>query len=534
MYLKDDPSSGKGHQQSGSGQSSIDLSGKRASSFAITKLRKKKSTSSLSTMPKEGSPKSRASSGEDLAISNAISGNELEKGKKERFKKTLFHKRSSPNLKCTLNSDSVEKPGLNQQLKGSSKQTSEEKASGLMFSQSSSQDNNSPNSSFCSIDSPPIIFTSQLTFEYQEMLRRNIDQNGLGCCELYSSWSDSSALTKYNQPHRQAIQLSFIEFFELFKFFLIRSRKDVRDLFDSLSSKTITSSQTKLNQASSPHGTLMKQTSVDQASSSISQEHGESNLVRSMSVSDEPTISNALKSKEDSFTKTTPVKPSEIYSPKASTKSIAQKLASEKFKTRKRRLTRQISLNQPLLGLISRNCSSSIVEPNVEKRLQIFDAIATASIMMNCAGLETTGRLTSIPSEGTQQTQTSQLILSYQQFAIFIRNYQKEDLSDEQVISLIQRHEPNHKLREQHCLSFEGFNCYLMDKDNSAFLPQLNQVKSEDMDYPLSHYYIATSHNTYLTDAEKSFAIMNKVADSDQIAFIILESFEILFSSAPI
>lgn len=503
MYLKDDPSSGKGHQQSGSGQSSIDLSGKRASSFAITKLRKKKSTSSLSTMPKEGSPKSRASSGEDLAISNAIASgsNELEKGKKERFKKTLFHKRSSPNLKCTVNSDSLEKPGLNQQLKGS-KQTSEEKATGLMFSQSSSQDNNSSaNSSFCSIDSPPIIFTSQLTFEYQEMLRRNIDQNGLGCCELYSSWSDSSALTKYNQPHRQAIQLSFIEFFELFKFFLIRSRKDVRDLFDSLSSKTITSSQTKLNQAASSHGALMKQTSVDQASSSISgQEHGESNLVRSMSVSDEPTISNALKSKEDSFTKTTPVKPSEIYSPKHSSKSIAQKLASEKFRTRKRRLTRQISINQPLLGLISRNCSHQIIEANVEKRLQIFDAIATASIMMNCAGLETTGRLTSIPSEvGSHQTQSSQLILSYQQFAIFIRNYQKEDLSDEQVISLIQRHEPNHKLREQHCLSFEGFNCYLMDKDNSAFLPQLNQVRSEDMNYPLSHYYIATSHNTYLT-----------------------------------
>ena len=501
MYLKDDPSSGKGHQQSGSGQSSIDLSGKRASSFAITKLRKKKSTSSLSTMPKEGSPKSRASSGEDLAISNVAPGgsNELEKGKKERFKKTLFHKRSSPNLKCTANSDSLEKPGLNQQLKGSSKQASEEKAGSLMFSQSSSQDNNSSaNSSFCSMDSPPIIFTSQLTFEYQEMLRRNIDHNGLGCCELYTSWSDSSALTRYTQPHRQAIQLSFIEFFELFKAFLIRSRKDVRDLFDSLSSKTLTSGTAKASQGTYNHGALMKQTSVDQASSSISgQEHGapESSLVRSMSVSDEPTISNALKSKEDSFTKAPPVKPSEIYSPKHTSKPI-----NEKFKTRKRRLTRQITINQPLLGLISRNCSHQIVEPNIEKKLQIFDAIATASIMMNCAGLETTGRLTSIPSQvGNHQAQNSQLILNDQQFAIFIRNYQKEDLSDEQVTGLIQRHEPNHKLREQHCLSFEGFNCYLMDKDNSAFLPQLNQVKSGDMDHPLSHYYIATSHNTYLT-----------------------------------
>ena len=126
-YLKDENTSGKGHQQSGSGQSSIDLSGKRASSFAITKLRKKKSTSSLSTMPKnDGSPKSRASSGEDLAISNVIQqssggSNELEKSKKDRFK--MFHKRSSPNLKCNLNSDSQERKDELNKIAG--KQTGE-------------------------------------------------------------------------------------------------------------------------------------------------------------------------------------------------------------------------------------------------------------------------------------------------------------------------------------------------------------------------------------------------------------------------
>lgn len=485
-YLKDESSGSKTHPQSGSGQSSIDLSGKRASSFAITKLRKKKSTSSLSTMPKDGSPKSRASSGEDLAINSFVQSNELEKGKKERFKKTLFHKRSSPNLKCTINSDSVEKQGLNQPPKNSVKQSNEDKTA-IMFSHSSSQENSSANSSFCSIDSPPIIYTSQLTFEYQEMLRRNIDQNGLGCCELYSSWSDSNALNKYtNQSQRQAIQLSFIEFFELFKAFLIRSRRDVRDLFDSLSSKTITSS--KLANTNS-HGTLIKQTSVDQASSSISaQEHSgapEANLVRSMSVSDEPTIKSQIKA-------------SEIVSPKHSSRSFADKLTSDKFKTRKRRLTRQFSINQPLLGLISRNCSHQILDPVIEKRLQIFDAIATASITANCAGLETTGRLTSIPSDSGNNQINSQLILNHQQFAIFLRNYQKENLSDEQVFSLIQRHEPNYKLREQNCLSFEGFSCYLMDKENLC-VPQSNQVKDEDMDYPLSHYFIATSHNTYLT-----------------------------------
>lgn len=508
-YLKDDPSSGKGHQQSGSGQSSIDLSGKRASSFAITKLRKKKSTSSLSTIPKDGSPKSRASSGDDLIINNVVQQTgELEKGKKERFKKTLFHKRSSPNLKCTVNLDALDKSGLNKQEK--SNKAGEEKSGSLMFGQCSSQDNSSANSSFCSIDSPPIIYTSQLTFEYQEMLRRNIDYNGLGCCELYSSWSDSNPLSRYtNEPHKQAIQLSFIEFFELFKAFLIRSRKDVRDLFDSLSSKTI---QTNKVNNTINHSTLVKQTSMDQASSSTSdkREHGlqESNLVRSMSVSDEPTLNstsvevNAINDEYKANTKNSKsIRPNEIPSPKDLSKSFADKLASDKVKNKKNRLSRQMSSTQPLIGLISRNCSHQVMDSNVEKRLQIFDAIATASIINNCAGLETTGRLTSIPSEsGNSQTTSSQLILNHQQFAIFMRKFQKENLTDEQVISLIQRHEPNYKLREQNCLSFEGFTCYLMDiHDNGAFLPQLNQVKSEDMDYPLSHYYIATSHNTYLT-----------------------------------
>ena len=140
------------------------------------------------------------------------------------------------------------------------------------------------------------------------MLRRNLE-NGLGCCELHSNWSDSNALMKFtsNRPHG-VIQLSFIEFFELFKAFLIRSRKDVRDLFDNLSSKTITSQ--KLNPS---HHTLMKQTSVDQASSSISgQDHylnqETSNLVRSMSVSEEPhsttaniisSVLNSVKHKDD-------------------------------------------------------------------------------------------------------------------------------------------------------------------------------------------------------------------------------------------
>ena len=50
-------------------------------------------------------------------------------------------------------------------------------------------------------------------------------------------------------------------------------------------------------------------------------------------------------------------------------------------------------------------------------------------------------------------------------------------------------------LRSQSQLSFEGFARYLMDASNSALM---GADREEDLDQPLSRYYIATSHNTYL------------------------------------
>lgn len=47
-------------------------------------------------------------------------------------------------------------------------------------------------------------------------------------------------------------------------------------------------------------------------------------------------------------------------------------------------------------------------------------------------------------------------------------------------------------------MSFEGFARYMMDKDNYAFLSEL-MPENTYMNLPLSQYYIASSHNTYLT-----------------------------------
>lgn len=38
-----------------------------------------------------------------------------------------------------------------------------------------------------------------------------------------------------------------------------------------------------------------------------------------------------------------------------------------------------------------------------------------------------------------------------------------------------------------------------MDKDNSASKLEESQLNVLELQYPLSYYYIATSHNTYLT-----------------------------------
>jgi phosphatidylinositol phospholipase C epsilon len=63
----------------------------------------------------------------------------------------------------------------------------------------------------------------------------------------------------------------------------------------------------------------------------------------------------------------------------------------------------------------------------------------------------------------------------------------------------LQRHESDATLRAQNCLSFEGFARYLMDKDNYAFVNEREVPNESEMCRPMSTYYVASSHNTYLT-----------------------------------
>ncbi|XP_057336827.1 1-phosphatidylinositol 4,5-bisphosphate phosphodiesterase epsilon-1-like [Microplitis mediator] len=138
------------------------------------------------------------------------------------------------------------------------------------------------------------------------------------------------------------------------------------------------------------------------------------------------------------------------------------------------------------IGLLTRNNSIDCYEyktsGNFHKK-QIFDAIAAASIVNNCSGVDT----------------SKSQVITLATFTKFLESRQQEKLTDEQIKTLIKRHEPDPALRVQWCLSFEGFARYMMDKDNYAFPNEYVIPTDTEMQQPLSQYYIASSHNTYLT-----------------------------------
>ncbi|KAM5157006.1 inactive phospholipase C-like protein 2 isoform 1-T2 [Mantella aurantiaca] len=65
-------------------------------------------------------------------------------------------------------------------------------------------------------------------------------------------------------------------------------------------------------------------------------------------------------------------------------------------------------------------------------------------------------------------------------------------------LDIIKKYEPS-KGREKGCLSLDGFTNYLISADCSIFEPEHKKV-CQDMTRPLSHYYINSSHNTYLIE----------------------------------
>lgn len=136
------------------------------------------------------------------------------------------------------------------------------------------------------------------------------------------------------------------------------------------------------------------------------------------------------------------------------------------------------------IGLLTRN--SSLEAEFTDKQCaqkKIFDGMCAASIVSNCTGID------------TSNTQ----VITISTLKKFLETRQMEVKTEDEIRAIIRRHEPDPTLRIEDCLSFEGFARYLMDKDNYAFINERIIQSTSNMDRPLSQYYIASSHNTYLT-----------------------------------
>nr|XP_023694872.1 1-phosphatidylinositol 4,5-bisphosphate phosphodiesterase beta-1-like isoform X2 [Paramormyrops kingsleyae] len=107
----------------------------------------------------------------------------------------------------------------------------------------------------------------------------------------------------------------------------------------------------------------------------------------------------------------------------------------------------------------------------------------------------------------SDQGAKSRPYLTVEEMTDFVNNKQRDPrlneilyppLKPDQVQLLIEKYEMNSSFVKKGQISVEGFAAYLVGEENGVIPPEkLDQ--SEDMTFPLSHYFINSSHNTYLS-----------------------------------
>uniref|UniRef100_A0A8C9XIX7 Phosphoinositide phospholipase C n=1 Tax=Sander lucioperca TaxID=283035 RepID=A0A8C9XIX7_SANLU len=90
-------------------------------------------------------------------------------------------------------------------------------------------------------------------------------------------------------------------------------------------------------------------------------------------------------------------------------------------------------------------------------------------------------------------------VLDLHDLARFLENEQKmRGLVKEYLVDIVAKFEPCPENLQRMVLGIDGFTNYLRSPAGDIFNPEHNQV-NQDMTQPLNNYFIATSHNTYLS-----------------------------------
>ncbi|XP_071999064.1 1-phosphatidylinositol 4,5-bisphosphate phosphodiesterase eta-1 isoform X5 [Engystomops pustulosus] len=89
--------------------------------------------------------------------------------------------------------------------------------------------------------------------------------------------------------------------------------------------------------------------------------------------------------------------------------------------------------------------------------------------------------------------------LTVDELVQFLKVEQKmNNVTTEYCLDIIQKFEVSEENKEQKVLGIEGFTSFMRSPAGDIFNPLHSEIY-QDMEQPLSNYYIASSHNTYLT-----------------------------------
>ncbi|XP_025219659.1 1-phosphatidylinositol 4,5-bisphosphate phosphodiesterase delta-3 isoform X2 [Theropithecus gelada] len=92
-------------------------------------------------------------------------------------------------------------------------------------------------------------------------------------------------------------------------------------------------------------------------------------------------------------------------------------------------------------------------------------------------------------------------VLSAPELLEFLEDQGEEGATLAHAQQLIQTYELNETAKQHELMTLDGFMMYLLSPEGAA-LDTTHTCVFQDMNQPLAHYFISSSHNTYLTDSQ--------------------------------